>query len=99
MTKWRAVLVGAMAGGALAAGAFIPAQAETVVTPIGNATVDVGSGGGEVTADGAPTNPDPLDGYVTAYGDPVTQSGDICADDEGSPGDVGGNPTCASNTP
>lgn len=97
MSKWRAVLVGAMASGALAAGAFIPAHAERVEVPgVGSvsATGDPTTQSGRITADGEAGNPDPADGYVTAGNDGTGPDG-VCADDEGSPGDAGGTPTCA----
>lgn len=47
--------------------------------------------GGVITADGDATNPDPLDGWAQVD----TNTGTVCADDQGSPGDEGGSPTCA----
>lgn len=58
MSKWRAVLVGAMASGALAAGAFIPAHAEDTPLPAGGITVHSSDGGG-----------DPMQGYLVLSGD------------------------------
>ena len=81
MTKWRAILVGAMASGALAAGAFIPAHADPLVpTPIGELHVH----GQSVTADGAEGNPEPLDGSATL------SSEGICTSDDG---EATGTPT------
>lgn len=74
MTKWRVVLVGAMASGALAAGAFMPAHADPLVpTPIGELHVH----GQSVTADGAESNPEPVDGSATL------SSGGVCTSDDG----------------
>lgn len=77
MTKWRAILVGAMASGALAAGAFIPAHADHVSSPIGTLHVE-GSGpdDGKITADGASTNEEPVDGSASLSGDGVCTSDD-----------------------
>lgn len=81
MSKWRAVLVGAMASGALAAGAFIPAFADTpagpVVTDIGELHVHgTGPSDGSITADGAEDNPEPVDGSATLSGEGICTSDD-----------------------
>lgn len=83
MSKWRAVLVGAMTAGALAAGSFIPAQADNptptpVKTPIGELHVHGnGPGNGAIVADGDANNPEPLDGSLTL------SSGGACTSDDG----------------
>ncbi|MGQ0831593.1 MAG: hypothetical protein ACT4OV_07935 [Microthrixaceae bacterium] len=64
MSKWRVVLVGAMATGALAAGSIVPAFAEpnpVLDTPIGHLH---SNGSSNLTAEGAEGNPDPFDGYL-----------------------------------
>lgn len=78
MTKWRAVLVGAMASGALAAGAFIPAHADPLVpTPIGELHLHgTGPDDGSITADGHEDNPEPADGSATVSADGVCTSDD-----------------------
>lgn len=103
MTTWRAVLVGAMAGGALAAGSLIPAHAEPTVveTPAGTITADGNpeTQVGHITADGTVTGT-PLDGYVTAGNDGVDGPTGVCADDNGSnanPYDAETNPGGSSS--
>lgn len=88
MSKMRALLVGAMASGALAAGAFIPAHADPLVpTPIGELHVHgTGPNDGSIKADGASSNPDPLDGSVT-----ISSAG-VCTSD-----DAPTNPTNTCN--
>lgn len=97
MSKLRALLVGATAAGALAVGSFAPALAESVpVDGVGTLTVNIDpAGSGEITADGTVAGT-PLDGYVTAYGDANAQDGDICADDNGAPGESE-SATCVSD--
>lgn len=88
MTKWRAVLVGTMAGGALAVGSLIPAHADptVVTTPIGTITADgdQGTQTGHITADGNADNPAVLGGYVTVGNDGADGPAGACADDNGS---------------
>lgn len=79
--KKRAALVGLAVAGAFAAGSFIPAHADPLVpTPIGELHVH----GQSVTADGAESNPEPVDGSAT-----ISSSG-ICTSDDG---EATGTPT------
>lgn len=72
MRKFLALLAAA----ALAGGIATTALAEPVETPIGTLTVDADNG--SVEADGADSNPDPADGYVT-----VDANG-VCGADDGN---------------
>lgn len=71
--------------------AIVPAvsQAECV-SDLGVATACADDSG--VSLDGDAGNPDPLDGYIT-----VSTDGDVCASDEGSPGDEDSDPLCLSD--
>ncbi len=86
MSKWRTILVGTVASGALATGAFLPAHAERIDVPgAGSITVagDPMTQTGHVTADGTIAGT-PGDGYITAGNDGVDGPTGVCADDNGS---------------
>ena len=69
------------------------ASADPVSTPIG--TVTVAESGYIVAADGDAANPDPADGFAS-----VSDDGQVCADDNGSPddGDASNGPESTSPT-
>lgn len=87
MSKWRAVLVGAMASGALAAGAFIPAHADP--NPIVDSQIGhLHSDGSSITAEGKEGNPEPFDGYARVG------SGGVCTGDNNGADSTNGVETC-----
>lgn len=98
MSKLRVLLVGTMAGGALVAGSFVPAFADNpgpapISTPIGELHIHgTGPDDGAIVADGADSNPDPLDGSASLSADGV------CTSDDGQDPD-GTNRVDDPNTP
>lgn len=63
---------------------LMPANAECVDTDLGSACAEEN----RIVLDGAETNEDPLDGYIT-----VSDAG-VCAQDEGGPDDEDADPNC-----
>jgi hypothetical protein len=89
MKKRLVTLFVAAAAASLTFGTFGSASAEEVCTDVGCASV--AEGDYILVLDGAEGNPDPADGYISVDG-----AGTVCAEDEGSPGDEGGSPTCSA---
>lgn len=85
MKKLAIVLAGGLALGFLG---MNPAKAERVDTPVGYASTD--EPGYTVVAEGNDDNPGPIAGYVT-----VSDTGVVCADDNGNHVDGGTSPTCS----
>jgi hypothetical protein len=90
----RIFMLLASAAAIVSLGVARTASAETVCTDLGCVTVN--EGGYAIVIDGAASNPDPLDGFISVG------SGQVCADDNGtaddgdpSNGPESESPTCA----